>query len=260
LKCQHKSDGSFQIFLAKHLNIEIGLRLRNDRWTAVDFWEENAQAGITVDSLIERSDVICAGIDGGGLDDLLGFALVGRDKDTHEWLVWTHAWAHPSVLERRKSEESKFRDFAKDGDLTIVARVGDDVSEISALVSRVYESGLLDRVGVDQHGLGGILDALMSVDIPEEDVIGISQGWKMVSAIKATERKLAEGMIKHSGSKMMAWCMSNARIVPAGNAVMITKAVSGTAKIDPVIAMLNAATLMALNPSPKRSFWETLDN
>jgi phage terminase large subunit-like protein len=54
--------------------------------------------------------------------------------------------------------------------------------------------------------------------------------------------------------------MSNARIVPAGNAVMITKAVSGTAKIDPVIAMLNAATLMALNPSPKRSFWETLDN
>ena len=260
LKCQHKSDGSFQIFLAKHLNIEIGLRLRNDRWTAVDFWEENAQSGITVDSLIERSDVICAGIDGGGLDDLLGFALVGRDKDTHEWLVWTHAWAHPSVLERRKSEESKFRDFAKDGDLTIVERVGDDVSEISALVSRVYESGLLDRVGVDQHGLGGILDALMSVDIPEEVVIGISQGWKMVSAIKATERKLAEGMIKHSGSKMMAWCMSNARIVPAGNAVMITKAVSGTAKIDPVIAMLNAATLMALNPSPKRSFWETLDN
>jgi hypothetical protein len=34
----------------------------------------------------------------------------------------------------------------------------------------------------------------------------------------------------------MAWCVGSAKIVRRGNAVMVTKAASGTAKIDPVMA------------------------
>src|SRR5690348_9582669 len=30
--------------------------------------------------------------------------VLGRDSRTHEWLLWSYAWAHTSVLERRKSE------------------------------------------------------------------------------------------------------------------------------------------------------------
>jgi phage terminase large subunit-like protein len=70
----------------------------------------------------------------------------------------------------------------------------------------------------------------------------------MSGAIKTTERKLAEGVLVHGGQRMMAWCVGNARIVPVGNAVNITKQVSGTAKIDPLMASFNAITLMSLNP------------
>jgi phage terminase large subunit-like protein len=163
-------------------------------------------------------------------------------------LLWTHAWAHPSVFERRKEVAPTLRDFEKEGDLTVVEQIGDDVRDVAEIVATIYASGRLDKVGADPAGIGGVLDALVEANVPEELVIGISQGWKMSGAIKTTERKLAEGVLVHGGQRMMAWCVGNARIVPVGNAVNITKQVSGTAKIDPLMASFNAITLMSLNP------------
>lgn len=192
--------------------------------------------------------MVDVGIDGGGLDDLLGLAVIGRDRETRKWLAWTHAWAHPSVLERRKQEASRFHDFAKDGDLTLVKNIGDDVADVAGIVSMVYEAGLLDKVGVDPSGIGAILDALVERGIPEEKIIGISQGWKMTGAIKTAERKLAEGVMVHGGQPLMSWCVGNAKVEPRGNAVIITKQAAGSAKIDPLMALFNAVTLMSLNP------------
>lgn len=241
-------EGKFREFLAKHLNVEIGLNLRSDRWAGADFWERQAIPVFSLDELIGQSEVITGGIDGGGLDDLLGFSAIGRCKKTRRWLTWSHAWAHPSVLERRKEIAARLRDFAKDGDLTLVERIGDDVAAVAELSMRLYRSRKLDKIGVDPSGLGGILDAMLEAGVPEEKIIGISQGWKMTGSIKTAERKLAEGVIVHGGQPMMAWCISNAKVEPRGNAVVITKQASGSAKIDPLMAMLNAVSLMSLNP------------
>ena len=268
-KNEHKIDGGIQTFLAKHLNVQIGMNLRSDRWAGADFWEAAALPGLTLDTLLERCDVIDVGIDGGGLDDLLGLALLGRDRVSGRKLHWGHAWAHPSVLERRKGEAARFKDFAAAGDLTLVRQIGDDVTELVQIIKRVYDAGLLDKIGVDPYGIGTILDALIDAGIPEQVLdadgkmgnvmVGISQGWKMAGAIKTTERWLAEGQLGHCGSDMMAWCVGNAKIVPVGNAVSITKQASGNAKIDPLMALLNAASLMALNPASTTSFWERED-
>ena len=261
-KAKEGGEESFRGFLAKHGNVETGLNLRSDRWAGADFWEAAGDESITFDALLKRCDVVTLGIDGGGLDDLLGFGAVGRETETGRWLSWCHAWAHPSVLERHKQEAARFEDFAKAGDLTFVENVGDDVLQLVGYVLQVVAAGLLDKIGVDQHGLGGILDALVGTDdepgpVTIEDVIGISQGWKLQGAIKTTERKLANKTLLHASRPMMAWCVGNAKIVPVGNAVSITKQASGFAKIDPLMALFNAAQLMALNPTGKgRSFWD----
>jgi phage terminase large subunit-like protein len=189
------------------------------------------------------------GVDGGGLDDLLGLAVLGRDKDTRQWLLWSRAWANPSVLERRKSEVSVLRDFERAGELVICDLFGDDIAEIAALAERIDKTGRLHAVGLDPFGVGAIVDALAEVGISgQERVLGVTQGWKLSGAIKTAERKLADGTLHHGGQRMMAWTVGNARVEPRGNAIVITKQASGTAKIDSLMAAFNAIALMAMNP------------
>ncbi|MGO4811132.1 terminase large subunit [Cupriavidus sp. 2MCAB6] len=255
-KNRTKTDGAFQQFLAKHLNVEIGLNLRSDRWAGADFWLARGNRCLTLEELLARCEVVDIGIDGGGLDDWLGSAVVGRERGTGRWLHWGRAWAHPSVLERRKSEAPRFLDFAKDGDLVIVENIGDDVEQLTAIVVQVYASGLLDKIGVDPSGVN-FDDDLVTAGIPEDMILGVSQGWKLGGTIKTVERKLAEGTFEHGDRPMMAWCIGNARVEQRANSILITKQASGTAKIDPLMALLNAAHLMSLNPGPRgRSFWD----
>lgn len=244
---------SFRGFMAKHANVEIGLNLRSDRWAGADFWEQQGvlERTFSLADLIERSEVVTMGGDGGGLDDLLGQYAIGRCKETRRWLGWAHAWAHPSVLERRKEIAPRLQDFARDGHLTLVEQIGQDIDQFAANVAMVYEAGVLDKLGLDPQGIGAILDALDMAGVPADRIIGITQGWKLTSPIKTAERKLAEGVLVHSGQPLMAWCVSNAKIVPSANAVLITKQASGTGKIDPLMAMLNAVYLMSLNPEPE---------
>jgi len=242
-------DENMQQVLAKHLNVEIGLNLRSDRWAGADFWEACGDQSLTLKSILDRSEVVCVGIDGGGLDDLLGLAVTGRCKDSGDWLTWCYAWAHPSVLERRKEIAPRVTDFSKEGSLTLVERVGDDVSELCDIVESIDKADLLDSIGVDAIGLGSILDELEERGIDKEKIIAIPQGWKMGGAIKTTERRLAQGTMSHSGQKLMNWCVGNARIEQRSNSILVTKQASGTAKIDPLIGVFNSTALMSLNPN-----------
>lgn len=250
---KENGEESFRGFMAKHANVEIGLRLRADRWPGADFWEQQAlPERVTLDRLIAECEVIDIGIDGGGLDDLLGFAAVGRNTKTRQWMAYCKAWAHESVLERRKSEIAKLKDFEKTQDVRIIQVIGEDMAELASIVQQVYAADLLDKIGIDPAGVGTILDALVEIGIPEDKVVGISQGWKLGGAIKTTERKLAEGGLVHGGQPLMAWCVGNARVEPRGNSILITKQASGSAKIDPLMALFNAVSLMALNPASCR--------
>lgn len=252
-KAEHAGKDSLNGVLSKHLNVEIGLNLRSDRWAGAEFWEACAEPELTLDLLLRRCEVVVVGIDGGGLDDLLGVAVVGRDRVSRKWLHWAHAWAHRIVLERRKEIAPALLDFERDGDLTLVDLPGADVTAVADIICGIDAKGLLpatNAIGVDAAGIGDIVDELTSPDrgIKMEMIIAISQGWKLNGAIKSTERRLAGAEMAHCGSRLMNWSVSNARVVAVGNAITITKQVSGSAKIDPLMATFDAHTLMALNP------------
>lgn len=248
---------SRQSILAKFLNVEIGLRLGGG-WAGAEFWEAQA-APLTLADLLRRCEVVCVGIDGGGLDDLLGLAVVGREKGTRDWLCWNRAWAHPIALQRRKEIAARLRDFAASGDLRMAETTGEDIAEAADIVAEVAASGLLWKVGLDAAGIGAIVDALAERGIEGEQLAAVTQGYKLNGAIKTTERKLAEGSLWHAGQALMAWCVGNAKVEPKGNAILITKQASGSAKIDPLMATFSAVELMSRNPSVGGSYLETSD-
>lgn len=263
-KAEDEGKEELQDFTAKHLNVQIGISLRANRWAAAEFWEAaKAPKPFTLDELIEASEVITVGIDGGGLDDLLGFAAIGRlptvlreytDSITNQkvqvkpWWVWTRAWCHTIALERRMSIAPTLKGFEKDGDLIIVKNIGDESEQVAQLCKQIHDSGKLDSIGLDPLGIGTLIEELTAVEIPEDKLIGVSQGFKMAGYIKTSENKIARKHLLHADQDMMAWCVGNSRTVVRGSGTMISKAESGTAKIDPVIGMLNGVALMSLNP------------
>lgn len=242
-------ESDFRDFLAKRLNVEIGINLRANRWAGAEYWLQQARNTITFDRLIEKSELITVGIDGGGLDDLLGFSVLGRLKgNSRIWWLWNHAWCNKTAVERRKENAPKYADYKEEGSLTIVDRVGDDIDQLAIKAKKIFDSGKLDKIGLDPLGLGGLLDGLLDAGIPEDKLVAVPQGLKLMSYILTTERKLAEGNLYHAGQGLMTWCVGNARAVVKGNGMMISKQESGVGKIDPLIATFNAVALMSMNP------------
>lgn len=291
---QAKREGQKSLvgFLAKHLNVEPGIAARSDSWAGVEFWKQRADPAITLDELIRRCEVIVIGIDGGGLDDLYGITVLGReamavnvDRETaseeeetgqdgprrvKRWISWSKAWAHAIVLDRRKSIATKLQDLEAAGELVILPNdainengLPEDIAQILEIILKVRDAGLLHCVAADPAGLGEIVDALADEDITAENrelgrdfVVGVQQSYGLMNALKTCERKLANGTLIHADQAVMDWCVANLKIEPTATAIRATKQNAGDAKIDPAMALFNAAAVMATNPDANRSIYE----
>ncbi|WP_257164673.1 terminase large subunit domain-containing protein [Bradyrhizobium sp. SRS-191] len=256
------------IWVSQHLNIEIGTGLKTDAWAGAEFWAGSEDEAITFEWLLDVCDVIVAGLDGGGLDDLYGGSFLGRHKVTKEWLSWSRAWCHESVLERRQSIASRLRDFEAAGELTICQHAGEDIAVMVELIKTVKDRGLLGAVSVDPAGLGEMVEALTAIDVTVENglLIGAPQGFGMMTAIKTAERRLENGCVpegqrkpdlsmRHAKSALMDWCVGNVKIEPTATAIRATKQNAGDAKIDPWAGMMNAVAVMVRNPEPQGSVY-----
>jgi phage terminase large subunit-like protein len=209
------------------------------------------------------------GVDGGGLDDLLGVCVIGRERETKRWLAWFKAFADRGVLRLRKDIASSLLDFEADGDLAFVdigadEGLNEDVDGVADIVQQVWEAGLLPEqygIGLDPVGVSAITDEIARREIPVACMTAVPQGYRLSGVIKGAARKLKDGTLVHGGQRIAGWCVGNAKAELRGSAVVITKYTAGSAKIDPLLAMFNAFDLMARNPNASSgpSAYETAD-
>ena len=253
-----KGEEDIRQFASQHLNIEIGLALHSERWTGTEFWQGAADSLLTHEELIARCDCIVGGFDGGGLDDLASLCLLGRCRETRNWLAWFHTWAHPDVLRRRKDIAETLETFKKDGDLTIVEdsdplRV---FREVTAILVAINDLGLFPEsgaIGFDSQAVSDLTDMFVQAGFTYGDsgqMVAVPQGWKLTAAIKGLELRLKVKTLRHGGRPIMNWVIGNAKSEERGKNIYIEKK-SASAKIDPFMALLNAYSQMACNPVPR---------
>lgn len=269
---------------AKHLNVQVGISQRSDGWAGAVVWHRGIDLTLTLDELLARCEVVTVGIDGGGLDDLLGVGVVGRERETNRWLGWSHGLISTVGAHRRKANAESYLSFKKAGELTVFRFGHEDEAEIDEdpalaelvadvpaaetdpnalprdiqyvvdLVTRVRDLGLLAQVGVDAAGIGAIVDALAKIGITQdaEKLDAVRQGIALMGAIKTIERMLADGRFRHGNQELLGWCAGNLVIVPTPTAMRVGRDDAGFGKVDPLMAVFNAAHLMALNPSASK--------
>lgn len=252
-RAQEDGPAAMALFASQHLNVEIGGQGFGDGWSAQRHWPNAVEDGLTLDEVLARSEVVTIGVDGGGDDDLCGLCVIGRERDTRRWLVWAHAWVQPEVLELRKSIAPQLLDFEADGDLTICAGELQHVEEVVQTCKTIEATGLLPEkaaIGIDKVGLPELGDALVEAGLFSL-VMEVPQSWRLTPAIKSIPLRLKSRTMVHGGQRMLGWSVGNAKVEMRASNPMITKEVAGSAKIDPVIALLNAAMLMFNNPQAR---------
>ncbi|SDF91142.1 terminase large subunit [Alloyangia pacifica] len=252
-KAEREGPEALALFASQHLNVEIGVGMHSGRWVGTDYWTKSARSEMTLEDIVEQSDVCVVGVDGGGLDDLLGVGVLGRHKETRVWMHWGKAWADRDVLKLRKNIAAELEVLEQEGDLTLVDNLElEAIPEIVEVCLTLKAAGLLPEdsgIGMDPEGVAKIVDALIEEGFTIDDIRAVSQGYKLNAAIKSVPVKLKNGSMIHCGQRIMGWCVGNAKVEARGNAVIVTKAQSGSAKIDPLMALFNAVMLMSWNPT-----------
>lgn len=257
IKAVRDGKDSIQGVVSKHLNVQVGLDLGADRWPAAEFWLERGATERSLADFLAACEVVTAGLDGGGLDDLLGLTLVGRRKGTtDQFLSWTRCWVSRTLLENRQEIAPRLEGFERDGDLVIVDVPGEDALQMAQLLAQDSVMTLLAGVGIDPAKADALKEQLVAhgvVELIDDEpdpkfYVKVRQGWSLYGAMFTMERALWTGAFTHCNQPLMDWCVGNAKVVQRSNAMLVTKEVSGKAKIDPLMAAFNAVTLMAYNP------------
>jgi phage terminase large subunit-like protein len=247
-----EADGkdALALLASQHFNVEVGMGNFSDRWVGADFWEQAARPKLDLAEILANSDVVICGGDGGGMDDLMAICFIGRHRETRVLQVWVHAWADDVVLEQRKSIAAQLLDFAKQGDLTIGGEI-DHLDMVVDYVKPVFEAGLFPEkmgLGFDAYGMDLLLDRLEMAGLPADLPIFVGQGYKLQPSIKNIPVLLKAGLMVHCDQPILNWSVGNAKAIIKNNNTLITKEAAGVAKIDPLMALFDAYSLMRLNP------------
>ena len=263
----NEAEGDLAGWTNQHLNIIAGGQ-GTWSWAGVPYWpgcydERLAGANIAgLDRIVDRSEALTIGIDGGGMHDFQAVAVLGKERDTHQWLYWGHCWVDEAVITKRPILAESIEYWQGRDEITVSnfgerSRKGNystALEELAWLVSHVNGTGggrLLDRasVALDYHLRQAYIDALtsphLSAPIQHPQLSTIQQGTNLHGDFEAVAAKCRMGEIVHGNNSLTNWAINNVSMKYRGSYLVAEKEdLAQDKKIDPFMALVFAARLM----------------
>lgn len=225
-----------------------------------------------LNALLERCEICVIGIDGGGMYDLLSLYVIGREHDRGVWLGWGHSWCHKGMEQSHPAVWKRLKRFASIGELSVVDYCVSldgkndktlNLDEMSRLVSYINSTGKLipkGGVGVDEGGMPTLADSLHSLSLPcpvsHDQVERVKQGAALNPVHDGMATRVATRTFRHGGQQLMKWAVQNVVREDHGkdNYIIVKRREVTHAKIDPFIAMANAARMLYNSPDGRGGY------
>lgn len=233
---------------SQFFNVEIGAGEGGNGWALAQTFAR-LKRNLRLDEILAQSERIAVGVDMGGAGDMTALTVIGETKGG-VWLCWTRGWLTSAGLDENIKNASRFQDFEDAGDLRII-EPGEDAAEIVDICVEIRETGKLAGIGIDPAAADDLALALEAAGFEmERDMHGVGQtAFRLAPAVRTLERRAEQGRISISDQSLMAWCLSNVIVTKKGNAPNIDKQ-QALDRIDPVAALLDAATIMITQREP----------
>lgn len=231
------SPASMGEFKTKRLNIWT---LARDAWLNIEYWK---RCGGPVD-LAELEGVPCwGGMDLASTSDITSFALVwlvgGRLK------VWAkHYLPEDTVRERAEKKDLMYHNWVEQG--LMVATPGNitDYDYIERDVKEALDRFDIKSFGFDPWNASQLVNNLLADGAP---MVEIRQGPKTFHPpMQELERRIKAGTLDHGGNPVLQWMASNVIARKDVNENMAPDKKNSQGKIDGIVAMLEAMSLMLM--------------
>ena len=244
---QEAEDGGFisrNRFLRFHANQTVAA---NDRAFDLEQWK--GAAGEYGDW--SEADVIAAGVDLGGRDDLASFALcarfpIGQEEGQPIFRYEIKSFSYLATDSARDLNKQPFLQFVQQGELRVSET---PVADLEAdLVEACYQN-YVSEVAFDPAQVQATSEFLMSRGI-KCGRVG-QRAYMFHEPITDMISSLQAGRLLHDGNSLLMWAASNAILVQDRQQQVMFDKRSSKDKIDPIVSAAMAYRIAMMAPSRK---------
>lgn len=231
-----KSDKASRIHLfTKDFNIKVG---NAEAWLMLEDYDYHMPLFDLEDF---RGAFILGAVDLSATTDLSNAKILLMKPNDKKKYIYSHYWIPESKLEDSddKSAGAEYKEWAKQGILTIHEGNEIDISKISDWFYQLYKSyGLrLYKCGYDQRYAKEFLNKMNDYGFETEM---LAQGKALSNAMKLTEAEFKSQVVNYNQNKMDKWCLGNCAmgIDSTGNVYPIKINGQANKRIDGAVTLI----------------------
>ena len=214
-------------------------------WLSMEGW----QRGQSDWALEDMAGEVCwLGVDLSSKIDLTAIALVFPPNDERRsWRVAARCLTPEATLDdRAHRDRAPYRQWLEAGYLHACAGNRIDQDAVRLMVQDACDRFDVQQIGIDPYNAGNLVnlleqeDGLAVVEIPQSML-------QMSGPAKEFEADVLDGLIDAAHNPLLAWCVSNVVVQRDGKDNIYPVKKRSRGRIDPVVALLLARKLAALD-------------